>query len=146
MSNLRSRVVVIGSLLGTVMLGLLGRAFIALIALLTGGASTYLSIPGLLAAIVVGALVGAGGGYLILPLRARLARGRLARGFVLGTGVFIAFLAVSWVAGAVWGALRLGWAPALIAAAVFSVAFAFILDLLIDAMTSAQREEASGEY
>jgi hypothetical protein len=85
---------IVGAALGALILGVVGRAAMAGVALVTGS-ELNLSLKGLLEVVIAGTILGAVGGLLFVPVR-RLARtNRLARSVILGSVLFACSLAVS---------------------------------------------------
>jgi len=88
-----------GAITGALVLGLVGRAATAALALVTGNPMN-LSLTGLLEVVLAGALLGLLGGLLLLAFR----RGRqtgLVRGVLVGLTLFLASVLASWLAGRV---------------------------------------------
>lgn len=87
-----------GAVTGTLVLGIAGRAATAGVALITGNALN-LSLMGGLEVVIVGALVGAVGGVLLLVLRSVHGDSELARGITVGAILFVCSFLVAWVSG-----------------------------------------------
>jgi len=87
-----------GGITGALVLGIAGRAVTAATALITGNSSN-LSLMGLLEASVVGTLVGAVGGILLLVVRRMRRAAGFTRGALVGATLFLCTLLVSWVSG-----------------------------------------------
>jgi len=90
MGNHRTSVsaVLAGAIAGVVVLGVIGRVVMAGVALVTGS-PLNISMRGLLEVLFVGVLVGAIGGFLLLPVRSVVRGGQMARGAVLGALLFL---------------------------------------------------------
>ena len=89
---------VAGAVTGALVLGIAGRGATAGIALVTGNA-VNLSLKGVLELVIVGTVVGAIGGVLLLVLRSVRGGARLARGAIVGVVLFACSILVSWVNG-----------------------------------------------
>ena len=87
-----------GAVTGALVLGIAGRGATAGIALVTGNALN-LSLRGVLEVLIVGTLVGAIGGVLLLVLKSVCGAARLARGAIVGVVLFSCSALVSWVNG-----------------------------------------------
>ena len=95
----KKKIVLIGTLSGAVILGLLTRLAMAIIALSTNN-PVNLSIRSFAETIVVGAVVGAIGGIVLLGIRALISAG-IARGIILGFLLFSGSLMTGLIAGRV---------------------------------------------
>jgi len=88
----------IGAVTGALVLGIIGRAATAGVGLITGNALN-LSLKGGLEAVIVGTLVGAVGGFLLLLLRSVQGGSELARGITVGAILFVCSYLVAWISG-----------------------------------------------
>lgn len=77
-----------GAVSGTLILGIVGRAATAGVSLVTGN-SLNLSLRGVLEVMIVGAVVGAIGGLLLLTLRSVCRGNKLALGIIVGLLLFV---------------------------------------------------------
>jgi len=87
-----------GAIGGMFILGLGGRAVMAVIAIGIN-ADVNLSFRGIFEVLLVGFLVGAPGGLLLIPARNIFPTSRLSRGIAIGTLLFLVSLLISWVTG-----------------------------------------------
>jgi len=95
----KGKIVLIGTLSGAVILGLLARLTMAIIALLSNH-PVNLSIRSIAEVTVVGAVVGAIGGIVLLGVRSLISPG-IARGIILGFLLFSGSLMIGLMAGRV---------------------------------------------
>jgi hypothetical protein len=95
----KGKIVLIGTLSGAVILGLLARLTMAIIAL-SSNHPVNLSIRSIAEVIVVGAVVGAMGSIVLLGLRTLISPG-IARGIILGFLLFSGSLMIGLMAGRV---------------------------------------------
>jgi hypothetical protein len=89
-----------GAVTGALVLGITGRAATAGVAIITGN-TLNLSLWGWFEAVIVGTLVGAFGGVLLLMLRSVQVDSELARGITAGAILFLCFSLVTWFKGKV---------------------------------------------
>jgi hypothetical protein len=87
-----------GAVTGALVLGITGRAATAGVAFITGNVMN-LSLRGGLEVVIVGTLVGAVGGILLLVLRNLHRDPDLARGITVGAILFVCSSLVAWVSG-----------------------------------------------
>jgi hypothetical protein len=87
-----------GGVTGVLVLGIAGGAAMAAVAFITGN-PLNLSLMGLLEVAVVGMLVGAVGGILLVVVRRIRRAAGLTRGALVGATLFVCTLLVSWVSG-----------------------------------------------
>ncbi len=93
------KIVLIGTLSGVVILGLLTRLAMAMIALFTNN-PVNLSIQSIVEVTVAGAIVGAIGGIFLVGIRVLLSAG-IVRGIILGFLLFSGSLVIGLIAGRV---------------------------------------------
>jgi hypothetical protein len=123
--------VLAGAVAGAVVLGAIGRIAVAGVALIIEG-PVNISARGVLEVVVVGVLVGAIGGILLLPVRSLVRGGRVIRGLVLGAVLFIASFLLSLLRG--WTSLSFSRNPlplTLVTVAAVYVIFAITADALL---------------
>ncbi|MDH3628720.1 MAG: hypothetical protein OES25_13825 [Acidobacteriota bacterium] len=97
-ANTYLEAVFVGGIAGIVVLGLVGRIATAVVAQAMGQPTNF-TLSGLLEVTVVGAVVGALGGALFLFLRERLTFPGLMPAIVVGAVVFAASIFVPWLSG-----------------------------------------------
>ena len=78
---------ILGATLGAIVLGIVGRVAMVGVALITEN-DVNLSLKGVLVVILLGTLLGAVGGLVLLPLRKMLLGGNAFRGILLGFILF----------------------------------------------------------
>ena len=90
--------VFVGIFGGVFILGVGGRIATALIAI-AAGTNLNLSLRGLLEVLFVGSLIGAVGGFLLVPVRIILPTHRLTRGIIIGVLLASGCLVIAWSRG-----------------------------------------------
>jgi hypothetical protein len=128
-----------GAAVGALVLGIAGRAAMTGIALLAGS-SLNTSMRGLFEVMLFGAVLGAVGGAMLVPVRKVLQASRLARGTVVGVLLFAGSCVVSFFRGQIGFGFRAILPVTLAMAAAMFIVYGVSLDALLTRLEGNARQ------